>query len=190
VFKPNPLLPNNCVVSAAYIAYIIQRNRGQGAPDWNGFANVCPGSTLSVTPPSPFDPSQVFPNGGIGFLADISGHQLPNQPHTTISFGADYNLDLPWGWNGTLHGDIYHQASSWARVYEDPVDRLNAWTNINLSLTLAKPSAGLQIEVYVKNLLNSSPITGAFVNSDNTALTTNVFTLDPRIIGAVITKRF
>ena len=145
---------------------------------------------LSITPPPPFNSSQVFPNGGAGFLADISGHQLPNQPHTTVSLGADYNVDLPWGWNATLHGDVYHQASSWARVYQDPIDKLNSWTNINLDLVLARPRSGLQLDVYVKNLLNSSPITGAFINSDNTALTTNVFTLDPRLVGASITERF
>ena len=75
-------------------------------------------------------------------------------------------------------------------MYQDPIDKLHAWSNVNLSVTLSRPRWGLQIEVYVKNLLNSSPITGAFINSDNTALTTNVFTLDPRIIGAVLTKRF
>ncbi len=53
-----------------------------------------------------------------------------------------------------------------------------------------QPSAGLEIEIYDKNLLDSTPITGAFINSDDTALTTNVFTLDPRLIGASIRKRF
>ncbi|MBA3810911.1 MAG: TonB-dependent receptor [Caulobacteraceae bacterium] len=190
VFKPNPLAPNNCVVSAAYVAYEIEQSRASGQGDQSRFPSICPGTFLSITPPPPFDPAQVFPNGGVGFFADLSGHELPNQPHTTVSFGADYTLDLPAGWNATLHGDIYHQASSWARVYQDPIDRLNAWTNINLSLVVARPASGLQVEVYVKNLLNSSPITGAFINSDNTALTTNVFTLDPRIIGGILTKRF
>ncbi|MGI9169383.1 MAG: TonB-dependent receptor, partial [Caulobacteraceae bacterium] len=190
VFKPNPLAPNNCVVSEAFVAYEIMQSLASGQGEQSRFPSICPGTSLSLTPPPPFDPAQVFPNGGVGFFADIGGHQLPNQPHTTVSVGADYNVDLPWGWDGTLHGDFYHQAASWARVYQDPIDRLNAWTNINLSLTLAKPAAGLQIEVYVKNLLDSSPITGAFINSDNTALTTNVFTLDPRLIGASITKRF
>ncbi|MGI8839592.1 MAG: TonB-dependent receptor [Caulobacteraceae bacterium] len=190
VFKPNPLAPNNCVVSAAFVAYEIEQARADGQVDQARFVSICPGTNLSITPPPPFDPAQVFPNGGVGFYADLSGHQLPNQPHTTLSFGADYNIDLPVGWNATLHGDIYHQASSWARVYEDPIDKLEAWTNINLSLTVARPASGLAVEVYVKNLLNSSPITGAFINSDNTALTTNVFTLDPRLVGASITKRF
>ncbi|MGB7412181.1 MAG: hypothetical protein WA910_13630 [Sphingopyxis granuli] len=42
----------------------------------------------------------------------------------------------------------------------------------------------------MKNVFNKSPITDSFLNSDDTGLTTNVFTLDPRIIGFSIAKRF
>ena len=42
----------------------------------------------------------------------------------------------------------------------------------------------------MKNIFNKSPITDAFLNSDDTGLTTNVFTLDPRIIGFSIAKKF
>src|SRR3546814_10104356 len=48
----------------------------------------------------------------------------------------------------------------------------------------------LSIEAYVKNVFNSTPITDAFLNSDDSGLTTNVFTLDPRIIGFSIAKKF
>jgi outer membrane receptor protein involved in Fe transport len=189
VLKGNELLPNNCVVSASYVAQLITYNRSIGQPDESLLNAVCPGTFFSQL--LPFQPTAAdLPNGGQGFFANVSGHQLPNQPHFTETLGADYSLDLPWGWQGTLHGDVYHQTSSWARIYQDPIDKLRAWTNINLRLTIAKPSAGLEIEVYVKNLLDSTPITGAFINSDDTALTTNVFTLDPRLIGASIRKRF
>src|SRR3546814_5551386 len=51
-------------------------------------------------------------------------------------------------------------------------------------------SEDLTIEAYVKNVFNSTPITDAFLNSDDSGLTTNVFTLDPRIIGFSISKKF
>jgi outer membrane receptor protein involved in Fe transport len=184
VFKGNELIPDNCVVAASYVAGVIANDNATGQPQYAGLPYVCPGSEFSTTP------SQYLPNGGQGFFADLSGHNLPNQPHWTESLGVDYSVELPWGWVGTLHGDVYHQSSSWARIYEDPIDRLNAWTNINLRLTVARAAAGLTVEVYVKNLLNGTPITGSFINSDNTALTTNVFTLDPRVVGASLTKRF
>jgi len=49
---------------------------------------------------------------------------------------------------------------------------------------------GLSIEAYVKNVFDETPITGAFLNSDDTGLSTNIFTLDPRLVGVSITKRF
>jgi outer membrane receptor protein involved in Fe transport len=104
--------------------------------------------------------------------------------------GAQYTLPLSNAWAATLRGDWYNQTGSWARVYMDPIDKLPGWSNINLSLTVAEPTAGLEFEVYVKNLLNATPITGAYLNSDNTALTANVFTLDPRIIAFSVEKKF
>src|SRR3546814_9529865 len=69
---------------------------------------------------------------------------------------------------------------SWHRVYNlAPYDRLKSWKNFNISLRVDGPE-DLSIEAYVKNVFNSTPITDAFLNSDDTGLTTNIFTLDPR----------
>jgi hypothetical protein len=43
---------------------------------------------------------------------------------------------------------------------------------------------------YAKNVFNTTAITGAFLNSDDTALTTNVFVTDPRLIGVRVTKNW
>jgi outer membrane receptor protein involved in Fe transport len=43
---------------------------------------------------------------------------------------------------------------------------------------------------YVKNVFDKTAITGAFLNSDDTALTTNVFLTDPRLYGVRLTKNF
>jgi outer membrane receptor protein involved in Fe transport len=69
-------------------------------------------------------------------------------------------------------------------------DKLHGWYNVNLSVWLEKPDQDLKIEFYAKNLLDKTPITDAFLNSDDTALTTNVFVLDPRLIGLSIRKGF
>ena len=43
---------------------------------------------------------------------------------------------------------------------------------------------------YAKNLFDKTAITGAFLNSDNSALTTNIFVTDPRLFGLRVTKTF
>jgi iron complex outermembrane receptor protein len=189
ILKPFPDLPNNCVVSTSYIASLIAFNRASGNQDYGSLPLICPGTGLSIF--LPFAPTAAdLPNGGQGFFANLSGHHLPNVPEWTQSLGAQYTERFGEDWTATLRADVYHQANSWARVYQDPVDKLRGWYNVNLRLTVSKPSAGLQLEAYVKNLFDDTPITGAFTNSDNTGLTTNVFTLDPRLIGVSLTKKF
>jgi len=130
-------------------------------------------------------------NGGAGFEKDLEGNELPNAPHWTVSLGAQYGWDFAQGWRATIRGDTYWQSQSWARVYnDDPYDKLHGWYNANLSVWIERPDDGLKIELYAKNILNDTPITDAFLNSDDTALTTNVFVLDPRVIGLSIRKEF
>lgn len=147
---------------------------------------------------APYDPvnpdgwrSQISgaPNGGAGFHADLSGNELPNSPRFTVNVGAQYTFFLG-DWDLTFRGDYYRQSKSFARVYNTEYDRLKAWDNVNLALTLTRPDSDLSFQLYVKNLFNDTPITDFFTNSDDSLLSTNVFTLEPRIIGFSATKRF
>jgi outer membrane receptor protein involved in Fe transport len=64
------------------------------------------------------------------------------------------------------------------------------WGNANVSIAIENASSGVTVSAYVKNVFDDSPIVDAFTNSDDTMLTTNVFTLDPRIVGVSIYKTF
>jgi outer membrane receptor protein involved in Fe transport len=136
-----------------------------------------------------YDPAIDAPNGGAGFAKNVGGNELPNAPHWTVNIGAQYSFHIS-DWDLTLRGDYYRQGKSWARVYNDAIDRLRSWDNANLAITLARPDSGLAFQFYIKNVFNDTPITGTFVNSDDTGLTANVFTLDPRIFGFNVSKNF
>jgi len=130
------------------------------------------------------------PNGGAGFYKDLSGNELPNAPHFTTSFSAEYSMPITSEWAATLHGDFYWQASSWARVFnDDPYDKLRGYKNVNLALILTNQN-GWQAMGYLKNVFNTTAITGTFLNSDDSGLTTNVFLTDPRLFGVRITKNW
>jgi outer membrane receptor protein involved in Fe transport len=134
-----------------------------------------------------FDPSTA-PNNGTGFSKNLGGNQLPNAPEFTLSFTADYTMPVADDWAATLHGDFYWQANSMARVFNDrPYDQLHGYTNLNLSLIL-NSADGWQVMGYVKNVLDTTAITGDFLNSDDSGLTTNIFLTDPRLYGVRITK--
>ena len=130
------------------------------------------------------------PNNGEGFDKNLSGNKLPNAPPFTVSFGSQYTIPLTPDWAGTLRGDYYWQDYSWARVFNDnPYDRLRGYTNVNLSLIFTNQN-GWQVMLYDKNIFNTTAITGDFLNSDDSGLTTNVFLTDPKLIGIRVTKNW
>jgi outer membrane receptor protein involved in Fe transport len=138
---------------------------------------------------SGFDPLTA-PNSGTGFSKNLGGNSLPNAPPYTVSFGAQYSLPITADWAATLRGDFYWQDSSWWRVFNDlSYDRLHGYDTVNLTLILTSQT-GWQVMLYDKNVFNATAITGAFLNSDDSGLTTNVFLTDPKLIGVRITKNW
>ncbi|MBV9995620.1 MAG: TonB-dependent receptor [Caulobacteraceae bacterium] len=127
---------------------------------------------------------------GQGVPGSLTGKQLPNAPAWTVSVGAQYVWELPSEWTATLRGDFYWQDYSYARIFNDAVDYLKAWDNVNATLTFANAPYGLTLQFYVKNALNSQPITSTFVSDPAAGLFANTFTLDPRTFGVAFTKRF
>ncbi len=204
VLKPFVLLPSNCVVLKSLVEQYVAYNRSHNRADGLALPSLCPGSALAnagripgltpdvrrtVDPQYPFN-DIVFPNQGQGFAKDVGGNKLPNTPDFTLSAGAQYTMPLSADWAGTLRGDFYWQGNSFARIYNDkPYDQLHGYTNINLAVILTNQD-GWQAMAYVKNVMDTTAITGTFLNSDDTALTTNIFTTDPRLFGLRITKNW
>jgi|HubBroStandDraft_2_1064218.scaffolds.fasta_scaffold10484_3 iron complex outermembrane receptor protein len=136
-----------------------------------------------------FDPTTA-PHNGEGFDKDLSGNQLPNAPPFTLSAGAQYTMPLSADWAGTARADGYWQGNSFARVFNDkPYDQIHGYTNLNITLIFTNQE-GWQAMAYMKNVFNTTAITGAFLNSDDTGLNTNVFTTDPRLFGLRLTKNW
>jgi iron complex outermembrane receptor protein len=201
VVKPYFGDTSNCILPASVVRQILEANDypslfGTGltgacdaAYNPGGISSIGAGSDQSIFAAAGFDPSTA-PNNGEGFTKDLSGNKLPNSPPFTLSAGAQYTMPLSPDWAGTLRGDFYWQGNSFARIFNDiPYDQLHGYTNLNLALIFTNQD-GWQVMAYVKNVFNATAITGAFLNSDDTALTTNVFITDPRLFGARITKNW
>jgi outer membrane receptor protein involved in Fe transport len=130
-------------------------------------------------------------NHGEGFFKDLSGNELPNAPNITATITADYTIPLPNDWLATLHTDLYYQSEAWTRIFNmEGYDKLKAYTNVNLAAIFTNEAQGWHVMAYVKNVLDRDSITGAFLNSDDTGLTTNVFLTEPRLYGLRVTKEF
>ena len=215
--KPFPGQASNCVLPDYLIAYDLSHSASSLAFACTEAYNlgVDPVTyTLSGTIPLPpgypgfdpragNDPSDPYtgqntangidygpaPNGGTGFYKNVGGNELPNAPHFTTSLTADYTMPVSADWAATLHGDFYWQSQSWARVFNAVNDKIRGYSSANVALILTDAS-GWQVMGYVKNIFNKTAITGTFLNSDDTGLTTNVFLTDPRLYGVRVTKHF
>ena len=208
LLRPWLQVPSNCIAPKALVEQILAYDRVNEDVKLLMLSALCAGSARygtfnpalpNVNPAFQFDrllgftynPLTDAPNGGKGFYADLGGNELPNAPHYTFNIGAQYSAFIEGGdWVLTFRGDYYRQGKSYARVFNTEYDRLRAWDNINLAVTLARGDGDFALQLYVKNLLDKAPITGTFTNSDDTGLSTNVFTLDPRIVGLNATVRF
>jgi iron complex outermembrane receptor protein len=197
LLRPFPTLPSNCVipvwlatvawsegVCAAYVLNV----------DPVTYLPYVPNPTVTATEPIPpgypgYDPASA--NNGQGFEKDLSGHELPNAPKYTATITADYTIPLADNWLATLHADLYRQSEAWWRIFNDPgYDKLKAYNNVNLAAIFSNDDRGWQVMAYVKNVFNKDNITGAFLNSDDTGLTTNVFLNEPRLYGIRVTKNW
>jgi outer membrane receptor protein involved in Fe transport len=148
-------------------------------------------SYLDMHPGYPgFNPATA-PNGGEGFFKQLGGNELPNAPHFTATVTGDYTLPLANDWLMTLHSDVHWQSQSWWRVFNDSTyDKLHPYFTMNLAAIFTNEDAGWNIMAYLKNVTDETAITGAFLNSDDTGLTTNVFLTEPRLYGLRVTKNW
>jgi len=210
--KPFPDQASNCILPVYVIAYQLDPSKGAnsyaitsdcgtaytvGLDPVTGQtyttnlagAKTRHGDAIPLGAYTGFNPDTA-PNNGAGFAKDLSGNELPNAPPFTVSFSAEYSTPVTPEWAATIRSDYYWQDYSWARVFNDkPYDRLRGYTNVNMALILTNQS-GWQVMGYVKNIFNVTDITGTFLNSDDSGLTTNVFLTDPRLFGVRITKNW
>ena len=176
--------------SAVFNGFISRLRRAPTATGGGLFGRVLLARISAISASRASIPTSQSPNNGEGFAKNLGGNKLPNTPPFTFSFGAQYTMPVSEDWAATLRGDFYWQGNSFARIFNDrPYDKLRGYSTTNLALVLTS-SDGWQVMGYVKNVFDVTAITGAFLNSDDTALTTNVFLTDPRLYGVRVTKNF
>jgi hypothetical protein len=148
-------------------------------------------NALAARPNYPgFDPSTA-PNNGEGIAKDLGGNELPNAPNYNATITADFIVPLKGDWLATLHTDLYWQSESYWRIFNDhEYNRLDDYFTMNVAAIFKNEASGWDIMAYVKNVTDEDAITGAFLNSDDTGLTTNVFLVEPRLFGIRVTKHW
>jgi iron complex outermembrane receptor protein len=205
VVRPYPTTASNCILPTYVVAQALQGNI-YGASFYD-LCNLAYGAHIDPVTGLPYVPNPTIsagsnsipagypgfnpataPNNGGGFDKNLGGNQLPNAPHFTTSLTGEYTMSVSEDWAATLHADFYWQSQQWARVFEDAIDKIHGYSTTNVSLILTSAN-GWQVMGYVKNVFDVTAITGTFLNSDDSGLTTNVFLTDPRLYGVRVTKQ-
>ena len=70
-----------------------------------------------------------------------------------------------------------------ARIFNDSADRIKAWGVGNAQITLNAPDNLWYASLWVKNAFNSNNVTGEYLASATSGLSTNEFLGDPRTFG-------
>ncbi|RAK58818.1 TonB-dependent receptor [Phenylobacterium hankyongense] len=125
-----------------------------------------------------------------GVPVSLSGKELPNSPHWTVTLGAQYTHDFGNGWNAVLRGDYYWQAKTFSRIYNSTADRIDSWQNLNLTLTVSNAESGWSAEAFVKNATDETAITDTYLTDDSSGLFRNAFFTEPRTYGIALAKKW
>jgi outer membrane receptor protein involved in Fe transport len=212
--RPFPTYPSSCVLPVyVFVNNGVLRNPGgisggnQSACEWAYSAGYDPLTQAPYVPnPAPsslvFDGITGYPgfnpldasqghNFGEGFLKRLGGNELPNAPNLTGTITADYTIPLPNDWLVNLHTDLHWQGESDWRIFQDhDYSKLDEYFTMNLAAIFTNEERGWNIMAYIKNVTDETSISGAFLNSDDTGLTTNVFMTEPRLYGLRVTKNW
>ncbi|KJS25095.1 MAG: TonB-dependent receptor [Hyphomonadaceae bacterium BRH_c29] len=173
----NPLTPNGASRGLCSGAFA-------GAEAAFGLGNVTyvdgNGDTQTIGALTPFD----------GISKDVDGNKLPGAPDMTLNLAAEYTFQSvrDSNWDLTIRGDYYYQADSYARIFNTAHDKLENWSNVNLSIILNNSDSGWGIEAFAKNLTDEEVITGSYVGDDSQGIFTNIFTTEPALYGITVKK--
>ncbi len=126
----------------------------------------------------------------VGIPQDIKGKQLPQSPAFKLSIGIDYTFELPHGRSLVPRIDVIGVGPSFGNIFNGSVNRIPAYAQVNAQIQLNGPGDRWFVRAFVKNLTNSSAITGMAVADQTQGLATNLFLLEPRRYGIAGGLRF
>jgi iron complex outermembrane receptor protein len=125
-----------------------------------------------------------------GEAANLDGNSLQGTPEWSLKVGAQYTFHLGSSMNVTARADYYWRDSFYARIFNRPIDKIDAWDVVNAQVELGSSNNSWFVRGYVYNLMDDDNITGMYVTDASSGLFTNVFALDPRTYGLVLGFRF
>ncbi len=121
---------------------------------------------------------------GNGIATNVHGNKLPQVPNAQIGVGAQWTAHLDNGYTLVPRVDYYWQSSMEARVNNDPgSDYIGSWDTMNAQIQLNPSDQAWYARIFATNIFDKHNPTGEYLTDPTSALFTNVFSEDPRVVG-------
>ncbi len=120
----------------------------------------------------------------------LEGNYLQYSPPWTVNAGAQYTHTFNNGMRLTGRFDYYWQGDMYARIFNQPIDRIESWDVMNAQVTLNGIDDAWFLRFFIQNIADSDNVTGQYVTDPSSGLFTNLFILEPRLYGATLGVRF
>ena len=119
---------------------------------------------------------------GTGIASNVHGNKLPLVPNAQVGIGGQYTFH--WDdYTIVPRVDYYWQSSMYARVINGPADYIGGWDTMNAQIQLNPGDQKWYARVFATNIFNKQNPTGMYLTDPTSALYTNVFAEDPRVVG-------
>ncbi len=152
------------------------------------------GSLTGQDPNNRFSACGALADAGLpvvgGIEQDLDGNQLQNSPEFSYSLGAQYTWDFANASTLALRVDYYWQDDIYTRLYNRPVDKVDAWDILNAQATYSSADARWYLRAYVKNMTDDSNLVGHYFTDASSGNFTNVFAIEPRTYGIALGYNF
>ncbi|MCR9194614.1 MAG: TonB-dependent receptor [Hyphomonas sp.] len=176
---PNYVVVKDAATTQNCVALLSEVNALLASPAAAAAAGICSGAAV------PFGVNPL-----VGIPVDVSGNSLPLAPDVTFSVGAEYVFGLNDAWDLSVRGDFYHRGEVFTRIFNLEADRLDSFQNANAAIQFTNDEKNMELELYVKNLLEEDQLTNQYLTDASSGLFTNVFLLEPRQFGVRLSKRW
>ena len=183
-----PVLDNAAFLAAiadAGVGYIptgVDLGGGLMVPETPGFAETAL-SVCAGLQPLAGDFGYIYSDG---ITTNLEGNELIQAPEWTVSLGGQYTHYFNNGMNLTGRIDYYWQDESFARTFNREMDQIDSWDVINAQVQLNGKDDKWFARAFVQNLADEDNITGVYSTDPTSAFFTNVFLVEPRLIGLTV----
>jgi len=123
---------------------------------------------------------------GTGIAVNLHGNKLPDVPNAQVGVGGQYTFHLADEYTLVPRLDYYWQSSTESRVNNDGADYTVGWDTLNGQIQLNAPDGKWYARVFATNIFDKKNPTGVYLTDPTSALFTNVFSEDPRVVGVSV----